>query len=135
MIKNIYNKYKTEILYIFFGGCTTLVNIIVYFVLRELFGAEVSVSNIVAWLLSVIFAFVTNKFYVFGNKDTSGKKLLAQLGSFLGARVFSGALDTAIVVLFIDKLLFPELPVKILSNIIVVVINYVFSKLFIFKNK
>ena len=132
-MKRIYEKYKTVILYIFFGGLTTVVNILSFAVLSRVmnFGTTVP-ANAAAWFLSVVFAFVTNKRYVFDSDNAARKSITVQLIRFLGARVFSGVLDIVIVYVCADMLNFPEIPVKILSNIIVIVLNYAASKFFIF---
>lgn len=133
-IKRLFEKYRMQILYIFFGGLTTLVNMAVFFVLR-FFGADTVVSNVTAWFLSVVFAFFTNKYFVFDtNKDTASG-FLFQLVSFFAARLLSGLADTVIVVIFIDRLGCRELLVKILSNVFVIVFNYAASRLVIFRRK
>ncbi|MDF2567003.1 MAG: hypothetical protein K0R90_459 [Oscillospiraceae bacterium] len=131
MLKRIYNQNKETILYLFFGGLTTLVNI-VSFKLMLLF-AGVIVSNVVAWFVSVAFAYITNKLYVFNSKSFDRALLLKEVSSFFGYRVLSLIIDTAIVWFFVEKLLYNDLLIKILSNILVIILNYVFSKLFIFK--
>lgn len=129
----IMKKYKTLILYTIFGIFTTIVNIATYFVCKKIFGINTAASNIAAWFLSVVFAFVTNKLYVFENLHTDKKKTAIQFVEFVGARVLSGAADTAVMVVFVDILACPELPVKIISNVFVIIFNYVASKFFIFK--
>lgn len=127
----IFKKYKTIILYIIFGGLTTLVNIVSYFVFKHTLSFSTGAANVSAWFLSVIFAFVTNKYFVFDSPSKKG--IMLQLISFFGARILSGVLDTGIVVVFIDYLTCPELPVKVISNVIVIILNYVASKFLIFR--
>ena len=122
-------KYKTIILYGIFGVLTTLINMLVFFVMDKV--ADTGVSNITAWFLSVVFAFFTNKYFVFEANEKKG--FLFQLLTFFAARILSGVLDTVLVVVFIDFLEFNKLAVKIGSNIIVIVLNYVASKLIIFR--
>lgn len=128
----IYKDYKMPILYIFFGGLTTLINIAVYSLFYYFVKIGNIPSNIVAWILAVFFAFVTNKLYVFESKSGS---VWYELATFLACRAGTGLLDLGIMYLSVDVLRLNELIMKILSNVIVIVLNYVFSKLIIFKKK
>ena len=131
--KELFFKYKEAILYIFFGGITTLVNIVVYWVMANPLGIDYMISNVAAWVISVLVAFVTNKLFVFESKDFAAKLLLKELALFVGARLFSGALDMGIMYLGIDILKANDLLIKIISNVIVIIVNYILSKLIIFK--
>lgn len=126
----IYKEYKMPILYIFFGGLTTLVNIITYIVCYNLLTLNNVTSNVIAWILSVIFAFITNKLYVFESKNSS---LLYEIVTFFTCRLGTGLLDLLIMYLSVDILSFNGNLMKILSNIIVIVLNYILSKVIIFK--
>lgn len=126
-----YNKYREVLLYLFFGGCTTLVNIISFTSLRQVH-LNIFISNIIAWVLSVLFAFITNRIFVFESKS-KGSKALLECASFFGCRVLSFLFDMGIIYLMIDILSCNELLSKIVSNIFVIIINYVFSKILIFK--
>lgn len=127
---NIYNQYKMPILYIIFGGLTTLVNIIVYFVCYDVLALSNVLSTIIAWILSVIFAFITNKLYVFESKSNS---MFYEISTFFGCRLGTGILDVGIMYLTVDILKWNALLMKIISNVIVIVLNYILSKVIIFK--
>ena len=127
-----FNKYREVLFYLFFGGCTTLVNIVSFFLLR-LIKLSLYSSNIIAWFLSVLFAFITNKLFVFESKGKSKKEVTKECLSFFGFRLLSLLFDMGIMYLLIDVLSWNEIVSKVLSNIFVIIINYVFSKLFIFK--
>ena len=129
-----YNKYKEGLLYLFFGGCTTLINIISFVIFRQ-FKLGVDVSNIIAWLIAVIFAFITNKLFVFDSKNTDRKTVMKETISFLIARVISLGIDTGLLHLMIDFMKIHEVIAKVISNIVVIIVNYIFSKLFIFKKE
>lgn len=129
-----YNKYKEGLLYLFFGGCTTLINIISFVIFRQ-FKLSVDVSNIIAWLIAVIFAFITNKLFVFDSKNTDRKTVMKETISFLIARVISLGIDTGLLHLMIDFMKIHEVIAKVISNIVVIIVNYIFSKLFIFKKE
>ncbi len=126
-------KYKEVILYLIFGGLTTLVNLVSYFVMREMFSLGINTSTIIGWFLSVVFAFFTNKYFVFEAKNNDKKGFLFELTSFFSARVLSLLLDMLILYVFVTKLEMSEPIIKILSNIFVIIFNYFASKLFIFK--
>lgn len=134
-MKQLYNKYKEVILYIFFGGCTTLVNIVVYYLCAHPLNMLTTMSTIISWILSVTFAYVTNKIWVFESNVDNKHDLLKEMVSFYGCRLSTGILDLIIMIVFVDILMFNDLIIKILSNILVIVLNYVASKLYIFKKK
>lgn len=129
-----FNKYREALLYLFFGGCTTLVNIISFYIIRKM-GVSTYVTNVIAWFLSVVFAFITNKMFVFESKKTDLKESFKEGMSFFLFRVLSLGFDTGIMYLFINLLNINELISKVFSNVFVIIINYVFSKIFIFKKK
>ncbi len=131
-IKELFFKYREVVLYLFFGGCTTLVNIGAYFVL-DVMGISTAFSTVMAWLLSVLFAFITNKIFVFSSRSSGHRGFFKEGFSFFSCRFLTGVLDLVIMLLFVDKLGLNGLLIKVLSNILVIALNYVFSKLFIFK--
>jgi len=131
----LFRKYREVILYLFFGGCTTLINIVVYALLyRGLQMANVP-STILAWLVSVIFAFLTNRSFVFESKETELRGRLRELLSFFGCRILTGILDVLIMALAVDMMGWNGLIWKIISNVIVIVLNYIASKFFIFRKQ
>ena len=121
------------LLYILFGILTTVVNILSFGLLRDVLQWQLLTANTLAWVLSVAFAFLTNKVFVFRSKSFAAKLVLRELVSFVGARLFSLAVDTAGMWLLGDVLTWNDWLAKVLMNVIVIVLNYVFSKLFIFK--
>ena len=127
-----YNKYREVISYLFFGGCTTLINIVSFYLLR-LINCPLFISNLFAWIISVFFAFITNKIFVFESKDKNKNKVIFECLSFFFFRVVSLVFDMGCMYLLINVLNVNELISKIISNIFVIIINYVFSKLIIFK--
>lgn len=134
-LKQLYKKYEEIIAYVFFGGLTTLVNIIVFFVMNDMFHIHYLIANAAAWLASVLFAYVTNRKWVFKSKCRGASAIIREMLMFIGARVMSGLGDMFIMFMCIDVAHFPSLAAKILSNVFVVIFNYIFSKLIIFKNK
>lgn len=134
-IKKLLIKYKSMINYVIFGVFTTVVNIVAYTVCYDYIGISNVGSNIVAWLLSVIFAYATNKVWVFGSTSFELKVLVYEILSFFGCRLATGALDLAIMYVTVDVLGYNSILMKCISNVIVIVSNYVASKLIIFKKK
>ncbi len=132
-LKQLWKKHKELILYVFFGGCTTLINIISYFACRELMHLPVVPADVLAWLVSVIFAYVTNKLFVFESKSWRLILVLKEGAAFLAARVFSLGVDVAMLYVTVTVLGWWELPMKVLANVVVIVINYIFSKWIIFR--
>lgn len=134
-------KHKEVVLYVVFGGLTTLVNYLVFYPLVNIPGMQDNVSwwtlvvNVIAWVAAVAFAYVTNKFFVFQSKDKSGKTVLREIVSFVGARVASLLIEEAILALFVTVLHFNENLIKLIASIGTVIINYFFSKFVIFRKK
>lgn len=117
-------------LYVVFGAFTFFVNIITYFLFENIMGINYLISNILAWFFSVLFAYITNRIWVFESKSPD---ILKEMGLFFGGRIFSGAVDTGLMYLFIDVLTIEDMISKIVVQIIVIILNYVFSKLIVFK--
>ena len=142
-INNLIKKFlnKETISYLIFGVLTTIINIVVFwFAERELAfimseDAASLVGNVIAWVISVAFAFVTNKLFVFESKSMAFKVVMAELTGFVIARLLSLAFDEGFMFVAIVLLGMNSLLEKIISNVFVVIINYVLSKFFIFKNK
>lgn len=134
-IKELIIKYKFIILYGIFGVLTTVINIGVYGVLYSGLGVSNVISNVIAWVISVLFAFITNKLWVFESKSFNFKLFVKELGSFTVCRVATGVLDLGIMFVGVDLLKGPAIILKIASNIIVIILNYVMSKIFVFKKK
>ena len=119
------------VLYVVFGAFTFFVILISYFFFANLLGINYLVSNGIAWFLSVLFAYVTNRIWVFESKSPN---ILKEMSLFFGGRIFSGIVDMFLMYAFIDLLMFDGSISKIVVQIIVIVLNYIFSKLIVFKN-
>ena len=132
---SLLKKYEEVISYLFFGGLTTLVNYIVYLPCYNILQWSGTLSNAVAWVVAVAFAFVTNKPFVFKSHDWSAKTLFPELTKFVGCRIGSGLLETAIIFLTVDMLSWNGIVWKIITSILVVLLNYVASKLLVFRQK
>lgn len=132
-IKELFQKYREVIAYLFFGGCTTVINIVTYFVCCNLLGIANVPGNVIAWILSVLFAFITNKLFVFGSSSMQLGVLLKEAVSFFSCRIATGLMDVAIMYVAVDVMQWNSLLWKILSNVLVIILNYIASKIIIFK--
>lgn len=141
-IKELFEKYKEIIMYLIFGVGTTAVNWITYTVLTVTgMVVNMNIANIIAWITAVIFAYITNKIWVFESKSWKIDLLVKELGMFLGARVFSGLFEIGLFPVLmwmgLNQAIFgvEGMVAKVLISGIVIVLNYIFSKLLIFKKK
>ena len=134
-IRKILEKYRDIISYLFFGALTTLVNFLVYFPLYNWLHLTATLSNAIAWIFAVAFAYLTNKTFVFKSHDWSKKTVLPELTKFVGCRIGSGFLETAIIWLTVDMLLWNGNIVKVIVSVLVVLLNYVGSKCLVFVKK
>lgn len=121
--------------YLVFGVLTTVVNIAIFSVCHNSLCWSWELSNLLAWLLAVVFAFFTNKLFVFHSKSFAWKLFLFELISFFGARLLSLGVDMAGMWLCLDVIKMHSLLAKIIVNVFVILINYILSKLIIFSKK
>lgn len=134
-IKELIGKYWELISYTFWGVMTTLVNYVVYFICTKAIGIDYLIANIIAWFIAVVFAFWVNKIYVFRSYQKDAKTMLREFGTFVSARILSGVLETGMLALFVEAMHFNDSVIKIIASVLVVIINYVLSKLIIFKKQ
>lgn len=134
-LADIYETHLEGMRYLVFGALATAVNILVYSLCFYLFNISNATSNVIAWIVAAVFAYYTNKVLVFESKVNTKKELLKEATSFFGCRLLTLAIDQAIMVIAVDKLKFNGFVMKVIANVIVIILNFVFSKLFIFKKK
>lgn len=135
MFRALWEKYSDAIPYLIFGVLTTVVNYLVYIPVYNLAGLSATVSNMVAWVAAVAFAFLTNKPFVFKSHDWSWKVVGPELAKFVGCRIGSGLAETAIIFLTVDLLQGNGNLWKLLTSVLVVILNYFGSKLLVFRKK
>ena len=135
-------KYKSIILYIIFGGLTTIVDWSVSFTLYYLWGDAIEATpwlihgaNVIAWVAAVAFAYVTNRIWVFESKRRGFLSIIGEIVAFAGGRVLTLLLQEAIMAIFFTWLGFNEYIVKIAAAVLVVILNYFISKLLVFRKK
>lgn len=133
-IKNLYEKNKEIVAYIFWGGCTTLISIFSFAVCYKLFCMHELIANIVSWILAVTFAYVTNRIWVFKSSAKS-RDMVNEILLFFSSRLITLLLEEFIIVIFTVWLLFDGLLVKIFGQFIVLITNYLISKFITFKKR
>jgi putative flippase GtrA len=136
MVRKIFDlveKYWDIISYLFFGVLTTVVNWLVYFPLYNWAEVSATVSTVIAWVVAVAFAYLTNKPFVFRSHDWSWKAVKPELAKFLGCRIGSGVMEVFVMWLTVEVLFWNGNLMKILVSVLVVILNYVGSKLLVFR--
>lgn len=130
---SIAKMYKMQIMYLFFGVLTTVINILLYTILRLIGHIDISISYWVSWFFAVLFAYITNKIWVFESKNISFKLVVKEIISFYVARLLTGIIGNAI--LYFGSIILKQNDIiwNIIQNIFVIIANYVLSKLYIFK--
>ncbi len=134
-IFDLIKKNKKIILYVIAGVLTTIVNFVTYYIFARVLEIGVVPSTAIAWALSVLFAFFANKLFVFESKSFEFVILAKELLSFVLARTLTGLLDVGIMYLSVDVLEFNDMVMKIISNIVIMILNYVVSELIVFRKK
>lgn len=132
-LKSLITAHYDIVTYLFFGVLTTVVNYLVYLPCYNMLHFSASVSNAIAWVAAVAFAYLTNKPFVFKSHDWSAKTVLPELARFLSCRIGSGVAETLILLLTVDIMGCDGNIWKLATSVLVVLLNYVGSKLFVFK--
>ncbi len=131
----LYKKYSEIINYLIVGGLTTLVSILVYALFTKVFNVNYMLSNVISWIVSVSFAYVTNKKFVFKSKCDNEMDVLFEIYQFFKYRLFSLVIDILLMYVFVEIINIDDMIAKVIVQVIVIALNYVFSKLFVFKKK
>lgn len=135
-IRELYIAHKEVINYLIFGGLTTVVNFISYFLFAKIIKIDEVLSSGLAWFVSVLFAYITNKIFVFESKKTTKKAVIIECLSFFAARILSGILcDVGTFAIMVKVLHINDVVAKLITQVMVVVVNYVLSKLVVFRRK
>ena len=130
-----YIKHKEGLMYLFFGGLAFFLSIFLFWFMDSVLHMNAVLNNTIDWIICVAFQFFTNRTWVFdGHVETKGE-FLKQAGSFTAGRLFTLVVEDIIILVFINMLGFPSMPVKLAATFIVIALNYVISKLIVFKKK
>ena len=135
MLTRLFEQHREKILYVVFGALTTAVNTAVYCLCAHPLGMPVLPGTIIAWFLAVLFAYITNRVWVFRSQATARNEILREAVSFYLCRLATGVLDWVLMYFLVDRLHWNDLWVKIGVNVLVIILNYVASKLLIFRKK
>lgn len=135
ILKPWYSKHKEVLLYLFFGGLAVFLNLALFVLFTKRFGWGALFANVVDWVICVLFQFITNKTWVFDAETDSAKGFWAQLAGFFSGRLLTLGVEELMLFVFIDRLHWNSLLVKLIAQIVVIVSNYVISKFFVFKKK
>ncbi|MDN4079274.1 GtrA family protein [Paenibacillus polymyxa] len=126
---------KELVNYVVFGILTTIINLIIYALFTKVLGADYKLSITVAWLISMIFAFVTNKLYVFKKNDSQLTSLPKEFSLFFLIRLSSLCLDFILMIVLIQNVRMDDFLAKIIVNFIVIAVNYLASKYLVFMKR
>lgn len=126
-------KIKEYFLYLLFGGLTTVVNYVVYVPLTRLLHMDELWANVIAWIVAVAFAYITNRIWVFESKAKGFGKIVKEIGQFTLGRLFTLGLEQVMLLVFVKLLGCNDIVIKIIASVVTVILNYVFSKFIIFK--
>lgn len=132
---NLIKKYQDVLLYLVFGVLTTLVNLVTFYVLITFTGLNVQIANVIAWIASVLFAYLTNRTWVFHSTAHTPQEISKEAFAFTSARFTTLLVDMAIVWFGVQLLQQDPFIWKIIDNVIVVILNYILSKVMVFKDK
>ena len=133
MLFPFYKRHEQVLLYLFFGAVTTVISIGVFSLLNIALGVNEHIANLTSWVLAVLVAFLTNRTMVFETETNSAGAFLAQMITFYAGRVATLLVEELIIFVFITTLKFDSFTVKLVAQIIIIILNYVISKLFVFK--
>lgn len=136
-LKELYLKYKEIINYLFFGVLTTIVSLATYYllvftILNPENAIELQIANIISWITCVTFAYITNRKYVFNSKD---KNILKEMTKFYSSRITTLILDMSFMYIFVTKLNFSDKIIKLIVQVLITILNYILSKLLVFKKR
>lgn len=126
-------QYREMIMYIIMGIFTTAVNISSFYILVEILDTDYKTATVIAWILSVLFAYITNKIYVFQQKTSDMRSLMRELTTFFSVRLLSLGIDLGMMILLVSQFHTNETLAKILDNVVIVAVNYIASKWLVFK--
>ena len=133
-VKKIMKQYKEPILYLVFGGLACIVSVSSYVICEQYIGINELIANVISWVLAVLFAYFTNRTWVFESRVSGIGERVKEMISFFGGRVFTLVVEELIIFIFNTNMGYNSTGVKIVAQVVVILLNYVISKLFVFKD-
>lgn len=135
IFEGFYKRNKSVLLYLFFGALTTLVSILSFILAGTVLRFNVHIANTISWVLAVTFAFFTNRKWVFDGKTSTRKEFFKQARDFYAGRIFTYFVEEVILIVFVNLLALNQDIVKIVAQFVILILNYIISKFFVFKKK
>ena len=135
MIRKLFEKYKDMIAYLVFGVCTTIINIVVYWAAAHLFGMATVPATVTAWIAAVLAAYLTNRKWVFHSEASGTREILQEIARFFAARLATGIFDWVFMYVTVDRIGLSDVVMKVIANVVVIILNYVLSRLVVFRRK
>ena len=134
-IIKLYRKYEEGISYLFWGGVTFVLSMVLFYLLAVKMDIYEQVSNVLSWVICVVFAYLTNRTFVFKSKVKGFKNIFVEFKDFISARVLTLVAENILLFILIDLLTMNNMVAKLIGQVMVIVSNYFLSKLWIFKKK
>ena len=135
LLEPFYKQHKEGLLYLFFGGVTTLVSFLVFWLFESPLALDPLLANLISWVTAVAVAYVTNRIWVFAAHACGVRNILFEILCFYASRVATFLVEEGILFVFVTLLSLPALPIKIAASVLVVILNYILSKLFVFRKR
>lgn len=134
-IIKIYKRYKEAVDYLFWGGVAFVLSMVLFYLFANVWGIYEQIANILSWIICVIFTYLTNRIFVFQSKVRGIKNIFKEFKDFVTARLLTLVMENVILFIMIDLLTINNMIAKLVGQFVVIVSNYVLSKLWIFKKK
>jgi len=131
----MYRKYQEAIDYLFWGGVAFVLSMVLFYIFANMMMIEEQIANVITWIICVIFTYLTNRTFVFKSKTTGMKAITKEFTEFTTARLATLVLENIVLFICIDLLLWHNMIAKLIGQFLVIVSNYILSKLWIFKKK
>ena len=134
-LRKLFEKYREILLYLIFGGLTTLVSIASFWLFCHPLGMNVLIANVLSWVLAVAFAYFTNARWVFRARPAGAGERLRQMLGFYAGRLATLGVEEGLLLVFVTWLRCNEMAIKVAAQVVVIVLNYLISKLVVFRKK
>ena len=131
----MYRKYEEGINYLFWGGVAFVLSMVLFYIFANMMMMDEQIANVITWIICVIFTYVTNRTFVFKSKIKGAKAIAKEFSEFTTARLATLVLENIVLFICVDLLLWHNMIAKLIGQFLVIVSNYVLSKLWIFKKK
>lgn len=135
LIQHLWKKYEEAMNYLFWGGVAFVLSVILFYLFANVMGLYEQIANILSWIICVIFTYLTNRFFVFKSKIKGLKRIGKEFSDFVTARILTLVMENLILFVMIDLLTIHNMIAKLAGQFVVIVSNYILSKLWIFRKE